>query len=282
MFVKFLNNQFYGNLLDTIVIFIVICIIYSLFRFFLIRRISGTKSKKKAVARLNYISFLFFIVFLAKIWITGFTHLFYALSLVSAGLVVTNKETIMNFVGGIVITWRGLFAEGDYIKIGDNAGFIYELGILYFKILQGSSYSANNISGKMVKIPNGLVITNAIVNFSVNSNLIETTQAWIITRDSDVKLAINLLQKQTEIVLDEYYKDHEKYNLKKVSQTIAKKLNLNVNIKVELSFDKPAGVKLTICYYCFPRDKDILDKTLLLSIYRMLNQQEAVKIAFAT
>jgi hypothetical protein len=62
---------------------------------------------------------------------------------------------------------------------------------------------------------------------------------------------------------------------------IAKRINLDVHIKVAINLDKPSGIKLTICYYCFPQDRDILDKTLLLSLYRALHQQDVIKIAFA-
>ena len=195
---------------------------------------------------------------------------------------VTNKETIMNFVGWIVITWRGLFAEGDYIKLGDNAGFVYELGVLYFKVLQESKYFTNNISGKMIKIPNGLVITTPLINFSLNSNLVETTQTWVFTPQSDIKVALDILQKQTEKLIAEYYEDNEKYSLNSVKMIIAKRINLDVNIKVEMSLEKPVGLKLIVCYYCFPQDKDILDKSLLLSLYRELQKHDDVKIAFSS
>jgi small-conductance mechanosensitive channel len=285
MFVKSLNNQFYGNLLDTAIVFVIISLIYFLFRIFLfriflLRRLSEDKMKKKVSARLNYVFILFFLMFIAKIWIEGFTHFFYALSLVSAGLVVTNKETIMNFVGWIVITWRGLFAEGDYIKLGDNSGFVYELGVLYFKVLQSSENFTKNISGKMIKIPNGLIITTPLINFSLNSNLVETTQTWIFTPESDMKFALDFLQKQTEKVLLEYYENNKQYSLRHVKPIIAKRINLDVNIKVAIQLEKPAGLKLTICYYCFPQDKDILDKTLLLSLYTALQQQNVIKIAY--
>lgn len=281
MFVKLLNNQFYGNLLDTAIVFVVLCVIYFLFRVFLLRRLSENKAKTKVTARLNYIFILLFLIFIAKIWIEGFTHLFYALSLVSAGLVVTNKETIMNFVGWIVITWRGLFAEGDYIKLGDNAGFVYELGVLYFKVLQSSENFTNNISGKMIKIPNGLIITTPLINFSLETNLVETTQVWVFTPESNIKLALKLLQKQTEGVISDYYENNERYSLKHIKMVIAKRINLDVHIKVAINLEKPSGIKLTICYYCFPHDRDILDKTLILSLFRVLQQQDEIKIAFS-
>lgn len=282
MFMKLLNNQFYANLLDTMVVFLAFCAIYLVCRIILFRKLSTQKMRTKAFARLNYISILILLLFIAKIWIEGFTHLFYALSLVSVGLVVTNKETIMNFVGWIVITWRGLFAEGDYIKLGDNAGFVYELGVLYFKVLQSSEHFTNNISGKMVKIPNGLIITTPLINYSLDSNLLETTQVWVLTHDSDLTIALKLLQEQTEKVLQDFYAGNKKYSLKNVKKVIAERIDLNVEVKVAINVDKPAGIKLTICYYCFPQDRDVIDKTLLLSLYDELRQHNNVNIAFAS
>lgn len=281
MLANILENPISNNLLETGFVFIILSIVYFCLRFFFSRKLTSTKSKKRLRARLVYIFIVIFLVLIARIWITGFTHFFYALSLVSAGLVVTNKETIMNFVGWGVITWRGLFLEGDYIQIGDNAGFVYELGVLYFKLLQGSEQFSNTSSGKMVKIPNGQVITQAIVNFSLNHDLIETTQTWYITPESDVKLAMNMLQKQSKIIIDEFYQDNQHYSLHHYKGPFAKRLNLDVNTKLELKLEKPEAFKITLVYYCFPRDRDTLDKHLLLSLYRLLKQQDDVKVAFS-
>ena len=59
MFIKLLNNQFYGNLLDTGIVFIILCLVYFLLRLFLMRRLRSNKVRKKVSARLNYVFVLF-------------------------------------------------------------------------------------------------------------------------------------------------------------------------------------------------------------------------------
>lgn len=281
MFSQIMNNQFYGNLIDTGIAIFILGLAYFFTRLIISRFTKiKHKNKKKSLARLNYILAIFFLIIVAKIWINGFTHFFYALSLVSAGLVITNKETIMNFVGWVVITWRGLFSEGDYIKIGDNAGFVYELGLLYFRVLQSSPNFTNNISGKMVKIPNGLVITNPIINFSLSTNLIETTQKWKFTPDSDLNLAMELLQQKASSIIEEFYKDDESYTLKSLKSIFKNRINLDVNLKVSLDHESTPALVILICYYCFPKDKDVIESQLFLSIFNMLQQHEKLKLIF--
>ncbi len=282
MLSKYINPQLAQNLLNTVIICVTFLIAYLVFRLLLLRKAQSHKEKKRIEARLQYVLVLLFLIFIAKTWVVGFTHLFYALSLVSVGLVVTNKETIMNFVGWVVITWRGLFAEGDYVQLGAHSGFVYELGILYFKILQSSEHFTDNITGKMIKIPNGLVITNPVINYSLSSNLLEATQTWFITPGSDVKLALQLLTKNTKAIVGDYYKDNNRYTLKKLKPLISRKINLDINIKMALRTEKPPGIELTICYYCFPKDRDILDKKLFMSNYLLLEQQDSVTLAFAS
>ena len=108
-----LLNNIYSNLVITAIVSIAICFAYVLFYFLLVRKIKNNRQKQKFRIRSFYVACVVFLFFMERIWVEGFTHLLAVLGLVSAGLVVTNKETIMNFVGWLVITWRGLFSEDE-------------------------------------------------------------------------------------------------------------------------------------------------------------------------
>lgn len=87
------------------VIGVIVTIIYFLSR----GKFDSVRQKSKFKYRLIYIAVFVYLLVLVRIWIEGFTHLFTMLSLVAAGLVVANKESIMNITGWFIINWRGLF-----------------------------------------------------------------------------------------------------------------------------------------------------------------------------
>lgn len=107
-----LYNEILLNIVTTITNIIVIAIL----SFYLLKkRAKSNRQIKKLKSRTIHISVIIFFLALIKIWIGGIGHLLTMLSLVAAGLVILNKETVMNFVGWIIINWRSLFSEGDYI-----------------------------------------------------------------------------------------------------------------------------------------------------------------------
>jgi small-conductance mechanosensitive channel len=73
-----------------------------------------------------------YLLLLARIWVQGFGQLIAVLGLVSAALVVINKDNIINLVGFLIIMWRGLFSENDLIQVQSFRGVVQNVGVLYF------------------------------------------------------------------------------------------------------------------------------------------------------
>lgn len=285
MLPKFFTNELLSNFLNTAIVLVVMVLFYLLIYVIFIPKVKGDKSRRRFRVRLTYGIAVIFLFFITKIWVTGFTHLFTGLSLVSAGLVVTNKESIMNFVGSVIITWRGLFAEGDYIQIDQYSGFVHELGLMYFKIFEVSEHSMNRSSGRMIKVPNGLVINHPLINYSLRNNVIEYKQSWIVTPDSDIRAAKEIISRQIKTIIFNFYAEDEAYTrswVKKNCRPLARLIDFDVHIKSQIRFEKPTGVELIVTYYCYPCDKDNLDETIRLAILKDLQKSDLVKISFVT
>ena len=284
MFLKFFTSELLSNLLETAVLLIVMAIVYLVTYYFFGRKLESEKSRSRFRVRLVYITSIIFLCFFIKIWVTGFSHIFTGLSLVSAGLVVTNKETIMNFVGSMIIKWRGLFSEGDYIQIDKYSGFVHELGLMYFKLFEVSDTSIRRSSGRMIKVPNGLVINNTTVNYSLQNNVIEYKQTWIVTPESDIRVAKEIITHEMRSVIFQFYAESERYSrrsMKKNCRRLARLIDFEVHIRSQMHFDKPAGVELLASYYCYPHDKDNLDEAVRVAVLTALQKSEVVKLSFA-
>lgn len=284
MFSQLLMNKFYGNIIETIVVLVMFVLVYFALYFFILRKMGGRKTVYQYRVRTFYIICFFALIFIAKIWVEGFLHILALLSLVSAALVVTNKELVMNFVGWLIINWRSLFTEGDMIKLQNYYGFVHEIGILYFKVLEISENSNSRSSGRMIKIPNGLIINNALINFSQQTNFIEYTQKWIISPDSDLTAAKEILETTAKTIIKKYY-DHEINDAQKTLQNrhllLADLIDFKIHIGMELKQDKPCGMQLILSYYCYPKDKDNIDDEMKKEIYQAFISSKNINLSYA-
>ncbi|MDE4988263.1 mechanosensitive ion channel, partial [Francisella tularensis] len=109
-----LYNEMLFNIISTFINIILITIFSSLAFYILKKRATYTKQIKKIKLRVIYLSIIIFFLVVIKIWLGGINNLFTMLSLVAAGLIIVNKETVINFVGWIIINWRSIFSEGDF------------------------------------------------------------------------------------------------------------------------------------------------------------------------
>lgn len=111
-----LYNEMLFNIISTFINIILITIVASLAFYLLKKRATSTKQIKKIKLRVIYLSIIIFFLVVIKIWLGGITNLFTMLSLVAAGLIIVNKETVMNFVGWIIINWRSYFLRVTILR----------------------------------------------------------------------------------------------------------------------------------------------------------------------
>lgn len=276
-------SEIHYHIINTLITLLILTVTYLVIYAIFSRKLENKKSQQRFKVRLFYgMSFILLFV-IAKIWVDGFTHLVAVLSLVSAALVVTNKEVVMNLVGWLIINWRELFTEGDYIQLQEFSGYVYELGILYFKLLEASKNSAVRTSGKMIKVPNGLVINNPIINYSQQSNFIEYEQQWILTPDSNVQSAKELFSSTVSAILRQYYGNNGEYSLERLkyrNKFLSRLVNFEVHVNMGIKQDEPSGVELRINYYCYPKDHDNLDQEIKIKIFDQIVQSNDIQLTY--
>ncbi len=282
MLSKLFINDLYTNIANTLISIIILSLIYIMAYYLYSRGHEAAKDRKRFKIRLFYGVSSIFIFIVAKIWVEGFTHLLTALSLVSAALVLSNKELVMNLVGWLIINWRDVFAEGDYIQIQDYSGYVYDLGILNFRLFEASAASSHRTSGRSIKVPNGLVIIHPVINCSKHSNFIEYQQHWLLTYESDVEEAKTLFASVTKSILHQIYKDNKEYSnewLKRRNRMLAKLMTFDVHIQERIKLDKePYGMEVEISYYCYPQDHDEIDASIKAEILKQIKTHPNVNL----
>lgn len=234
----------YLNLLKTGIAVVFLLLIDFVIEMLLIRKMQYKKRSVKFRVALRYVLFFCFFFFMAKIWVEGFGYLLTFVGIISAALTITQKEYIMNFFGWLIIMWRDVFVEGDYIEIGKYSGYVHDIKPLYFAIEETSHLSWGDKTGRIVKIPNSLIATNPVMNFSVESSLVEDRLHYIFAMDSSLEI-IQALIVQLEL------------ELKKVLSSVQQ----SPQFLLRITQDNPSGIKLKIKYFSLKKQqKKVEDK----------------------
>ncbi len=78
---------------------------------------------------------------------------------------------VANLINGLLITYMRSFKLGDLVKIGDVLGVVEESSLLVTRLL-----TAKNVS---ISVPNSLVLSGQVINYSASGKPILTTQVTI-------------------------------------------------------------------------------------------------------
>jgi small-conductance mechanosensitive channel len=252
-----LENMYFGKLISSLssIIAIIAC---SFISFYLIKAKSNNSNMKniyKLKHRILYIAFIIILLVMIKIWVDGFSHIFAMISVIAAGIVVTNKESIMNITGWLIINWRGLFSEGDFIQIQNTAGHVECIRLLHFKVYEVSNLTDIEATGRTIKIPNSLVITNPITIFSSKSNVCLNEISITITANKDLAKKINFAEEKIINILNIKYNGKDIFrDLNQLNKNLDNIINRKPMLYIKPSPDKENIVQLVTKFYCVASD----------------------------
>lgn len=250
-------SQLLPNINNTAISFGIVALCLLCVYYVFAKKHDSKKHRKIIRKRFMYVMLVIDVLIIAKIWVEGFSHVFAMMSLVAAGLVVTNKEIIMNLVGGLIINWRELFVEGDFIQIQTFSGYVSSIGFMYFKIYETVSIEQKQATGRTIKIPNNLVITVPVINLSPESNLCLYKILLNEKTGATLEEQLNMTRETITTILDETYAENACYRrayLKSHNRELASLMDLQPVVSLVPPTDKSNDLKIVVQFYCFSRD----------------------------
>jgi len=258
-----LHSRFVDSLIGFVLIALFSAVIYLGFR----RRMETEKKRLTFRSRVIYLSSLLFLLVLVHIWVEDISHFFTMLSLVAAGLLIVNKENIMNLTGYLIINWRGVFTEGDYIQVQGQTGYVESIRLLYIKLYETSGLDSGQSTGKIIKIPNSLIITQPVVLVPIeHHHLLLHRTTYVSTLGADnMAIADTARQLITEL-LDQTYKNDPTYsrkNLLRKSRVLANLIHLKPKVEFKMLPDKEKIVLIQVSFYSYLKDITAIEQALL-------------------
>jgi small-conductance mechanosensitive channel len=269
-----------GKILISLGIIVTLWVIHRLLLTNIVGRIKTADRRYQWQKVLGYTFTTIGILAVSLVWIEGVQSAATYLGLVSAGLAIALKDPITDVVAWIFILWRKPFEVGDRIEIGSHSGDVVDQRIFLFSMMEiGNWVDADQSTGRILHIPNGMIFTSPVANFTHGPKFIWNEIPVLITFESEWEKAKGILQ--------------EIANRRDVSQeggavkefeAAARKFLLKYNKLTPIVYTNvlDSGVLLTIRYLCRPRERRGSAQTLWEDILRAFAQHPDIDLAYPT
>ena len=239
--------------------------------------IQDTKTRYSLNKALFILSLLAVAVIGIRIWVEETQSLLISYGILAAGIAIALQDVLRNFVGGVYIIVSGMYRVGDRISIGETAGDVMDVGIMNSTLMEiGQWVQGDQPTGRIVIIPNAVVISGVVHNYTKDHNFIWDEITLPLTYDSDWKMAIRVfhaivLEETTNLTLQaeaEIERIGEKYYLPKkvVEPSVYTTLTDN-------------WIRLDIRYVTDTRQRRILRDTIMQRLMEAIDEHAEFSVA---
>jgi small-conductance mechanosensitive channel len=237
---------------------------------------------------LNILNFSVAVLIIMFFYIDNATYLITILGFASAGIAIAMKDWFMNIFGWFVILMTGNFKVGDRIKVTLQNGNVEIVGdvvditmtsIIIHEDVTLTTYTKNRRAGRIVFVPNNVVFTNLIFNYT-HSGL---KTVWdgidiVITYDSNFKKA-EYIAKEVVKKYAKGYTDMTRIQLNKLRSSYNIR-NTNVDPRI-FTFIGEYGIVVS-CWYLNSYSPLALRSKISTDILESFMQEDDIKVTYNT
>jgi small-conductance mechanosensitive channel len=269
-----------GNLFTSIIIILILWLLRTLVMSIVWRRTEDVRLRYRWRKTSKSIVVVLGLVLVGRVWFEGIQSLATFLGLVAAGLSIALKDLVTAIAGWLFIIWRRPFNVGDRIQIGQNAGDVIDISIFKFTLMEiGNWVDADQSTGRVLHIPNGVVLSDVVSNYSRGFQYIWNELPVLITFESDWKKAKTILQEITT-----KHAQHSSEVAQKRIQEASRRFMIFYSVLTPTVYTSVAesGVLLTIRYLCEPRTRRGTAETIWEDILHQFAAHKDINFAYQT
>lgn len=245
-----------------------------------LQRKEDVKERYYYTNAIRYTYSVILIITLVTIWFSEFRSIATILGLVGAALTIALKDPIVNLAGWLFILVRHPFKIGDRVQIGDHRGDVIDIRLFQFTINEiGNWVQADQSTGRIIHIPNGIVFTSSQANYSQGFSYIWNEMNVTITFESDWKLAKSILDK----IINEHTA-HMSDSAKKSLIEVSKKFMIIYSKLTPIVYTnvKDSGVCLFMRYLVDPKMRRSTENLIWEDILTEFAKHESIQFAYPT
>ena len=275
-----LSPDFQYKIIESLLLIFIVIGIQRLTKRFWLSKIEDIKVRYQWQKISLYLSVFLILVFLINIWLNIFGSVATFLGLISAGIAIALKDPLVNMVAWFFILIRQPFKVGDRIQIGDNSGDVIDIRLFQFSLNEiGNWVDADQSTGRIIHIPNGIVFTAPQANYTAGFQYIWSEIPVLVTFESDWKKAKSIL---TDIV--NHHGVMLSIEAEKQIKEAAKRFLIFYNKLTPIVYTsvKDSGVMLTLRYMCDPRERRSIEEKIWEDILDKFAQCDDIDFAYPT
>lgn len=228
----------------------------------------------------TYSAFGIIAVTLSFVWIEAFDNFATYLGLLSAGIAIALADVLKNMVGWAYILSRRPMSVGDRVEVGDTSGDVIDIRLFRFTLMETRNWvDADQSTGRLVHIPNGVLFTQQLANYTEGFSHIWEDLPVLITFESDYVKAEEILRR----ILAEQCPDVEATAGKTIRET-ARRYHIRIGAltpTVYLSV-KDSGVLLTARYLTETRSRRGTSQEIWRAILDAFGAEPQIDLAYPT
>jgi small-conductance mechanosensitive channel len=220
------------------------------------------------------------LLIVGRIWFAGVQSIATFLGLVTAGLAIALQDVVKSVAGWIFVMWRKPFIIGDRIQVGSYAGDVIDVRLFKFSLVEiGNWVDADQSTGRVIHLPNSLILTEAIANYTRSFEFIWNEIPVLVTFESSWQKAKKILVEIAQNHAAHLTKDAEK-RIKEASKRYM--IFFTAMTPTVYTSVKDCGVLLTIRYLISPRSRRGSEQAIWEEILTAFSKCKDIDFAYPT
>ena len=268
------------NLIESLVVIVSLIILRWLLLRAIHRYVPETEDWYQTRRVATYITTIIALVSLAFIWLDAFDELSTYLGLVSAGIAISLSDLLKNMAGWLYIVVRRPLWLGDRIEVDGTRGDVVDVRLFRFTLMEiGEWVHADQSTGRLVHVPNGVLFTKPMANYTEGFEYIWNEIPVMVTFESNWEEAKSIIREEIESVsVNVSAKVSE--GLRKTARDYQIKIGKLTPI-VYLSVEE-SGVVLTGRFLVSARKRRGIEERVWEGILRRFRDAEDIELAYPT
>jgi small-conductance mechanosensitive channel len=248
-----LGADIQSNIVATALIALALLLLRRLVLRIVDRRVEDRTLRYKWSKVSGYVSFVLGLALVLLVWFTAIRSLGTFLGLVSAGVAIALKDLLEDLAGWVFILWRRPFELGDRVQIGEHAGDVVDVRIFAITLMEiGNWVAADQSTGRMIHIPNSMVFTQPLANYTATFPFLWNEIPVLVTFESDWRKAKEILQGIVDAQAQEASKEAELHLRQATKRYFIHYTKLTPRVYTSV---QDSGVLLTVRYLTEPRQR---------------------------
>ncbi len=265
------------RVIQTVVVIGVLVIGRRLLQRVINNRVDEVEWQYRGAKTLDYTIFIIGIFLIGRMWFPGLEDVATYLGLLSAGVALALRDPITNLAGWLYLISKRPFALGDRIEVGNHAGDVVDSGIWDFTLLEiGNWVDAEQSTGRIIQIPNSVLFTSPIANYTKGFTYLWNEVPVLVTFDSDWKLAKRILLD----IIERH--DHISSEAREEARHTARRLMIRYRTLSPTVYTnvEASGIELTMRYICKVRERRTTTHELWEQILTAFEKEPSIDLAY--